>query len=682
MNRRLALLALLPFLQGYLPGDGARDVDSQIATFITECAAGEDANTNVYDALADWTDARLNDSAKQYHCVEAGDYEGHNDVIIDQSGADEDNMRVYGFYDPDLTGDARQCGDGNFYETPGWGLRANGFAGAESNGAFAQGARAIFEKLDVRADNIIVHCLTFTDPDLDGPAGPLLNVRGADMVVIQHSYFHDPSQQVLLRMQRNNSNIFVQYNVIECEQTAGTRRLGISVIFDNASGDAQNVAVTSNESYDCADAFQILEQAADPDNATDYAYGIYVENNDFYATSQMYIDCGTGAFDPGGDCSCTENAIDIKIGNQDGTTPREIGATAWAATTAYSVGDVRRPTTRDGFAYIVVSAGTSGGSEPTWNNRWKRDTTDGTVTWRAFFDRLEIRGNYFAGFQHIPALANTNCPNLSSSAAPAIGIHKTHGDYGLIADNVFADMVNGIWFSDNGPDRWTISNNVFSNVAPTNCDGESTCLETGVVGIAQGDGVEVYHNLIVGSDTRWLDTSHSGNNAEDADVRGNLMIDSDVSAYGTLGTGSNVSHNANIGTATTTNIGTNEQLDDGGLSTWAVSTAYSAGDLVLTPAVAGLMVEAQGACTSNSTEPTWNETIDGSTTDNTCSWTTVRKSARMMWKRWTGPALKTIPYAVGGASASPVSAFPGDVDQGCQANTGVANNVPTGVTCP
>ena len=152
---RFLLLGLLPLLQAYLPGEGARDVDSQLATFATECAAGEDANTNVYDAVGDWTDARLNDASIQYHCIEAGDYEGHADVIIDEGGADEDNMRIYGFYDPDLSGDAVTCGDGNFYETPGWGLRANGFAGAGTNGAFAQGSRAIFEKIDIRADNFI-----------------------------------------------------------------------------------------------------------------------------------------------------------------------------------------------------------------------------------------------------------------------------------------------------------------------------------------------------------------------------------------------------------------------------------------------------------------------------------------------------------------------------------------------
>ena len=40
--------------------------------------------------------------------------------------------------------------------------------------------------------------------------------------------------------------------------------------------------------------------------------------------------------------------------------------TDWAATTAYTAGDVVVPTTRNGFEYVATNADTSGSTEPTW----------------------------------------------------------------------------------------------------------------------------------------------------------------------------------------------------------------------------------------------------------------------------------------------------------------------------
>lgn len=55
----------------------------------------------------------------------------------------------------------------------------------------------------------------------------------------------------------------------------------------------------------------------------------------------------------------------------------------WAATTAYALGDVVKPTTQDGLEYVAIAAGTSGASEPTFVNIEGATTTDGTVTWLA-----------------------------------------------------------------------------------------------------------------------------------------------------------------------------------------------------------------------------------------------------------------------------------------------------------
>ena len=55
--------------------------------------------------------------------------------------------------------------------------------------------------------------------------------------------------------------------------------------------------------------------------------------------------------------------------------------TAWASTTAYVVGNVRRKVSDNGHAYMCVVAGISGGSEPTWPTTPGGTVTDGGVTW-------------------------------------------------------------------------------------------------------------------------------------------------------------------------------------------------------------------------------------------------------------------------------------------------------------
>jgi hypothetical protein len=54
----------------------------------------------------------------------------------------------------------------------------------------------------------------------------------------------------------------------------------------------------------------------------------------------------------------------------------------WAAGTAYSYGAVGMPTVRNGHAYVVVVAGTSSSTEPTWPRTAASSVSDGTVTWR------------------------------------------------------------------------------------------------------------------------------------------------------------------------------------------------------------------------------------------------------------------------------------------------------------
>jgi hypothetical protein len=62
-------------------------------------------------------------------------------------------------------------------------------------------------------------------------------------------------------------------------------------------------------------------------------------------------------------------------------TPADSYAQVWAAATAYSVGDIVRPSTGNGHVYRCTAAGATGGTEPTWPTDIGATVTDGTVTW-------------------------------------------------------------------------------------------------------------------------------------------------------------------------------------------------------------------------------------------------------------------------------------------------------------
>lgn len=65
--------------------------------------------------------------------------------------------------------------------------------------------------------------------------------------------------------------------------------------------------------------------------------------------------------------------------------------TAWAASTAYTVGAVRRATTlqASGLVFRCTTAGTSGASQPAWPTDIGSTVTDGTVVWTAVSSAYE-----------------------------------------------------------------------------------------------------------------------------------------------------------------------------------------------------------------------------------------------------------------------------------------------------
>ena len=72
--------------------------------------------------------------------------------------------------------------------------------------------------------------------------------------------------------------------------------------------------------------------------------------------------------------------------------------TAWAATTALTLGVYRRPTVSNGYRYEVTTAGTTAGTEPTWPTTIGVTVTDGTAV-------FTCRGT---------EIVDTNCPNTAA----------------------------------------------------------------------------------------------------------------------------------------------------------------------------------------------------------------------------------------------------------------------------
>ncbi len=679
MKRLLPTLLLLlsaPVL-AYEPGEAAVDVDAALTTFFAECAAGEDANTNVYDTVGSWTAGRVNDVTKTYHCLEAVDFEGHATATVTVSG------RTYGFYDINLTGDEITCGTpGTFYETPGWELWADGYAGQGTNGSFAQTTRATLEKFRVQGDDNLIFCLEVTDPEDDGPGGPMLDLsEDGDNNVATHMYLHTSSAESPARLEKTADRNTIQYSVLVCDYAADTRRIAYTQIVREASATIEYNALTSSELFNCADAFQNLSVAT-PDLSTKAILGSYIENNDMYITDAMYVDCVTGAVDPDGKCACAENLGDYKIAVQDGDTPNEIDGTAWATGVTIVADDERIPITANGWLYIAQGGGTTDATtEPTWPTTWRSTINDNGIIWEAFQHRSTLRGNFMWGTR--PARdpeSVDNCPNLGSGASSAVSLHHEQADWVIIQDNITWDSQTGFWISTgNDINFLTISNNIFWDIGDKGC-GETGCFAKGTINIGDGDQVEVYHNAIIESPDEWLINHDGGNLCNGCDFRANLIM---LSGDGVLdeGTGTTTAFNAWISTVNTALIGTDEQLDVT-LATRADSTAYSTGDLLIPVVTNGALYEVQGNCTSAGTPPTFTTDIDDDITDNDCTLRVIRAPLTIKTKRWTNPTDVTIPYAIGGSASSPLSALPGDVDQFCPTGEGISDEQLAGVTCP
>lgn len=83
---------------------------------------------------------------------------------------------------------------------------------------------------------------------------------------------------------------------------------------------------------------------------------------------------------------------------------KSFNATVWAASTSYTVGQVVKPATDNGFIYECTTAGTSGASAPVWATTEGSTVNDGTVVWNA------IKINHTPAVQQILGIQNNGTP--------------------------------------------------------------------------------------------------------------------------------------------------------------------------------------------------------------------------------------------------------------------------------
>lgn len=99
---------------------------------------------------------------------------------------------------------------------------------------------------------------------------------------------------------------------------------------------------------------------------------------------------------------------------------------AWQGSTAYSVGDLVRPTSTNSRSYRCYTAGTSSGSEPTWPTTAGGTVTDGSVTWKETTRTYTRFAHTYSVSAGVSASSTLYLPNkeLATSAALAMLMHE------------------------------------------------------------------------------------------------------------------------------------------------------------------------------------------------------------------------------------------------------------------
>lgn len=98
----------------------------------------------------------------------------------------------------------------------------------------------------------------------------------------------------------------------------------------------------------------------------------WTDHSEIYRTAQVWL---------GNPTAGTKIEATSDPGVDPITVTPVVSVAAWAASIAYALGAVRRPTTPNGYVYTATAAGTSGASQPTWPTVIGNTVVDNGVTW-------------------------------------------------------------------------------------------------------------------------------------------------------------------------------------------------------------------------------------------------------------------------------------------------------------
>ena len=139
-----------------------------------------------------------------------------------------------------------------------------------------------------------------------------------------------------------------------------------------------------------------------------------------------------------GEQSAPSIASSVVTGKQGDTVAISNMTLDWAAGTTYALNDWVVPTTPNGYMYICTTAGTSGGTEPSWGTTIDQDTTDNQVSWRCYENTITAKyiyrlntGTANARFQYvdqITALQTTYDDSKTDTELSEI-LRTGYGDY-------------------------------------------------------------------------------------------------------------------------------------------------------------------------------------------------------------------------------------------------------------
>jgi len=259
---RLFLLLLLCLVSGTALAEGT-PID------LPDCTVGN-PRIKFVQSLSDWY--AINDPQFRTFCISPGDYRNLGEIKLTANGtADAPRYIVY---------------NGESSDHP---ARMEESERAIIKGLGLEGAWWVVHRLTIRGEGAFVdvygddNLISQTLVEGGGGGAGQIKLAGGERVAIVDSVLRNTGKMA----ERD-------FHCIKATKPAGGIRL------------------VGNEIYDCAgDGLQI-----------EGSRGMLVEDNDFYVTTDMYTDC-SGNFDPEGNCSCAENAIDIKSTTDSADPPPE-----------------------------------------------------------------------------------------------------------------------------------------------------------------------------------------------------------------------------------------------------------------------------------------------------------------------------------------------------------------------